>query len=123
MNKSILVVEDNKDHSQLIKKILSRYGYTIVITETGKETLDYCTSHSPPDLILMDIFLPDINGIELTKQIKKLSPFSKTPIVAVTVHAEKHVEVQIIEAGCINILFKPYQPPELVKIVEEYLVK
>ncbi len=123
MNKSILIVEDNKDHSLLAEKILKRYGYTITITETGKATLEFCKSHLPPALILMDIMLPDINGIELTKQIKKLPDYVKVPIIAVTLHAEKHIEVQIIEAGCVNILFKPYQPIELIKVVEQYIPK
>ncbi|MEI6242562.1 MAG: response regulator [Chlamydiota bacterium] len=121
MAKKILVVEDNKDNSLLTQKILEHYGYEVKITETGKETLDYCQSNPPPSLILMDISLPDIDGLELTKQLKKMGNYSYIPVIAVTAHSTKEMEVKILEAGCVNTLFKPYTPPEFVKMVQQYV--
>ena len=120
MNKNILVVEDSKDHSLLVQKILTKYGYTIDIVENGKAALSYCKTHIPPFLILMDILLPDINGADLTRQIKKLSDYKNVPVVAVTIQASKTTEKEVIEAGCSNVLFKPYLPAELIKMVEQY---
>ena len=128
MNKNILVVEDNKEHSLLMQKILIRYGYTIDIVEDGKAAIAYCKSHTPPFLILMDIMLPDImdimlpdiNGLDLTGKIKQFPRYKNVPVVAVTIQSSKIMEKEVIEAGCANLLFKPYLPAELVKMVEQY---
>lgn len=119
MAKTVLLVEDNKDQSELVKKILSLSGFNVVVAANGKETMAYCKSHLPPALILMDIFLPDINGTDLTKEIKKLADYKKTVVIAVTIQASKDIEQQIIDSGCKAILYKPYLPEELVKVVKQ----
>ena len=121
MSKTILVVEDNSDHSEIVQKILSAFGYEIEVVINGKDAIGYCKSHEPPFLILMDILLPDMNGVDVIKQIKKMAKYTKVPIVAVTIQTDKDVEKKIIESGCSNILFKPYLPAELVKMVEQYV--
>jgi CheY-like chemotaxis protein len=117
MGKKILIIEDNGDNSKLMGKILGYYKYEVKIVVNGKEALEYCKSDTA-DLILADITLPDINGLELAKQIKQIGSYANTPIVAVTAHTRSEVEKEVVNAGCVNMLAKPFEPNELVKIVE-----
>ena len=121
MKKTILIVEDNPDNSLLAKKVLSHYGFEIILCEDGSSALSYCQKSSPPSLILMDISIPDINGLDLTKKIRKLPSYLNVPIVAVTANATTEMQEKTLLAGCVNILLKPFTPSELIKIVEQYI--
>ena len=121
MAKLILVVEDNKDNSDLVDKILKHYGYDVKIIESSKEALEFCKSSPPPALILMDVSLPEMDGLELTKLIKQIPRYSQTPIVAVTAYSEKEMEEKALKAGCAGMLAKPFDPNELIKHLEQYI--
>jgi CheY-like chemotaxis protein len=121
MAKTILVVEDNQDNSLLVQKILEHYGYNVKLAENGKEALAYCKSSPPPSLVLMDISLPDIDGIELTREIKNIKAYSYIPVIAVTAHSTEEMQKKIMEGGFVNILFKPYTPPEFIKMIQQYI--
>ena len=69
----------------------------------------------------MDISLPEIDGLELTKMIKELPPYAKVPIIASTAYSEKEMEEKALKAGCVNMIAKPFSPSELVKMIEQYI--
>jgi two-component system, cell cycle response regulator DivK len=122
MGKNVLLVEDNPDNSMLTEKILSFNKYVTKIADSGKTTLEYInTCTEKPDIILMDITLPDIDGTELTKQILQKEGFENIPIIAVTGHAEKEVEEKATSAGCKAVLVKPFTPDQLIQIIEQYI--
>lgn len=121
MGKNILVVEDDQDASMLVDKILKYYKHTVKIIASSKEALEYCKNNPPPDIILMDISLPEITGLELTKMIKELPAYKDTPIIATTAYSRSDMEKQVVEAGCIGMLAKPFTPSELVKTIEEFI--
>jgi two-component system, cell cycle response regulator DivK len=119
--KSVLIVEDNSDNSQLVEKILQFYGIDTVIAPHGNAALDYCKTHHP-DLILMDLSLPDIDGMEVTRQLRQLDQYKKLPIIAMTAHAMQGVSEKAKEAGIDDLLTKPFLPADLIHIVRRYLV-
>ena len=122
MGRNVLLVEDNPDSSMLTEKILSFNKYVTKITDTGKNTLEYINSCTEkPDIILMDITLPDIDGSELTKQILQKEGFENIPVIAVTGHAEKEVEEKAKSSGCKAVLVKPFTPDQLIQIIEQYI--
>ncbi len=120
MEKIIFLVEDNRDNSELVERILTHYGYSIKTFEKGQDALDYCKKNPPPVLIFMDISLPDIDGLQVTKEIKKIEAYKNIPIIATTAYASIEMQEKILEAGCINMLAKPFSPSELVKMLEQY---
>jgi len=120
VKKHILIVEDNEDNCVLIEKILNYYGYKTSIAPTGKAALELC-SLSKPDLILMDLSLPDIDGIELTNILRSSYGFQKIPIVALTAHALPALYCNTQEMGLDDILTKPFLPPDLLSIVKKHL--
>jgi CheY-like chemotaxis protein len=119
-SKEILIVEDNEDNSLLAKKILNYYGFTTAISPHGQATLQYCETHQP-DLILMDLSLPDIDGMEVTRQLRKKPNYQATPIIALTAHAMRGIQENSQEAGLNDFLTKPFLPNDLITIVRKYL--
>jgi CheY-like chemotaxis protein len=120
--KQILIVEDNEDNSLLAEKILNYYGFKTVITSHGNAALAYCETHQP-DLILMDLSLPDIDGMEVTRLLRQKTEYQHTPIIALTAHAMRGIQETIQEAGLNDFLTKPFLPNDLINIVRKYLQK
>lgn len=118
--KEVLIVEDNEDNSLIAEKILNYYGFETAITSHGKEALQYCETHLP-DLILMDLSLPDIDGLELTRQLRKIPEFQKVPIIALTAHAMREILEAAQKAGLDDFLTKPFMPNDLINLVNKYL--
>lgn len=118
--KEVLIVEDNEDNSILAEKILNYYGFKTVISPHGKAALLYCETHQP-DLILMDLSLPDIDGMEVTRQLRKKENYRKVPIIALTAHAMRGIQETTQEAGLDDFLAKPFLPNDLITIVRKYL--
>jgi CheY-like chemotaxis protein len=119
-NKLILIVEDNEDNYVLADKILKHTGFNTCIKSTGKEVLDWC-QNNVPDLILMDISLPDIEGTEVTKTLRTMNAFHNIPIIALTAYAMESELKKAIDSGCNSYLTKPFMPMDLIKKVKEYL--
>ncbi|MCE2983777.1 MAG: response regulator [Parachlamydia sp.] len=119
-NKQILIVEDNEDNSLIVEKILNHYGYQTTVSFHGKAAMFYCETHLP-DLILMDLSLPDMDGIELTRQLRKLPNFEKIPIIALTAHAMSDFLAASQKAGLNDYLTKPFLPTDLINLVKKYL--
>ena len=122
MKEKILIVEDNSQNTRLLKMALRAKGYTLLEAADGEEALDM-TINNKPDLIIMDIQLPKVNGVEVTKKLRQMSDFKQTPIIAVTAYAMKGDEEKFMKAGCDAYLSKPINTRQLPEIVAKMLLQ
>jgi two-component system, cell cycle response regulator DivK len=120
MNNRILVVEDQEDNRCILRDLLTSVGFELIEALTGEEGVAMAETHRP-DLILMDIQLPGLDGYEATRRIKANPVLRTIPIIAVTSFALSGDDVKAYEAGCEGYVTKPYSPRELVAKVREYL--
>ena len=120
MSKRILVVEDQADNRRIMRDLLTRSGYEIVEAMTGEEGVTLAETQQP-DLILMDIQLPIIDGYEATRRIKANPALHHIPIIAVTSYALSGDDVKAYAAGCNDYVAKPFSPRALLAKVREYL--
>ena len=120
MSKLILAVEDQEDNMQILRDLLTSAGYEIVEAENGEEAL-MAVAKRRPDLILMDIQLPIMDGYEATRRIKSDPALRSIPIIAVTSHALSRGEEKARAAGCDDFVAKPYSPRQLLAKVRQYL--
>jgi PAS domain S-box-containing protein len=119
-DKSILIVEDDISNSELIKALLEDYNFNLLFAETGKECLEILFGQKLHiDFILMDIRLPDISGLDLTRKIKKDNP--KMPIIAQTAYATSHDLAECLNAGCNNYIPKPLIREKLIEKIMVYI--
>ena len=118
----ILYIEDNVDNRTLIRRILSAEGYKFVEAENAGAALEILKSLHP-DLILMDINMPDVDGYTLTAQIRGLSGFESVPIVALTANVMRGDRERSLEAGCDGYIQKPIDIDLLPQQIERYLRK
>ena len=120
MSKRILVVEDQPDNRKIIRDVFAPTGYEIIEAENGEEALA-AIAKARPDLILMDIQLPIMDGYTATRRIKADPALHSIPIIAVTSYALSGEEKKAREAGCDDYIPKPYSPRELLAKVRQYL--
>jgi two-component system, cell cycle response regulator DivK len=120
MTKRILVVEDQPDNRKILRDVFARTNYEIIETENGEEALA-AIARERPDLILMDIQLPIMDGYTATRRIKADPELRSIPIIAVTSYALSGEEKKAREAGCDDYIPKPYSPRELLAKVRQYL--
>jgi len=120
MSKRILVVEDQEDNRRILRDLLTSVGYEIIEAVTGEEGVALAeTGH--PDLILMDIQLPGIDGYEATRRVRAHPALRQVPIIAVTSYALSGDDVKAMEAGCNDYIPKPYSPRALLAKIRQYL--
>ena len=122
MSTRILVVEDQADNRRILRDLLSSVGYEILEAVTGDEGVTL-TASQHPDLILMDIQLPGIDGYEATRRIKADPALRHIPIIAVTSYALSGDDAQALAAGCDAYVAKPFSPRALLAKVRAYLPK
>jgi two-component system cell cycle response regulator DivK len=120
MNKRILVVEDQEDNRQIVRDLLTTTDYEVTEAENGEEALA-AVAKQHPDLILMDIQLPIMDGYEATRRIKADPATRSIPIIAVTSYALSGDEAKAREAGCDDFVPKPYSPRELLAKIRKFL--
>ena len=120
MTKRILVVEDQEDLRGVLRDLLSGSGYGVVEAVDGQDGIDKAKSERP-DLILMDIQLPVLDGYEATRQIKADPSLANTPIIAVSSFAMKGDEEKARGAGCDHYVTKPYSPLQLLRTIRGVL--
>ena len=120
MSKLILAVEDQEDNMQILRDLLTSAGYQIIEAENGKDALAAVTKRRP-DLILIDIQIPIIDGYEVTRRIKADPALRSIPIIAVTSHALTEGERKARDAGCDDFVAKPYSPRQLLAKIRQYL--
>ena len=122
MTKRILVVEDQEDNRQILRDLLASADCEMDEAENGEEALA-AVAKQRPDLILMDIQLPIMDGYEATRRIKAMPEFKSIPIIVVTSYALSGDEGKARDAGCDAYVTKPYSPRALLAKVREYLPK
>jgi two-component system cell cycle response regulator DivK len=120
MTKRILVIEDTEDNRQIVGDLLSSAGYELIEAVDGLEGVA-TAEREQPDLILMDIQLPGIDGYEATRRIRKIPALAKVPIIAVTSYALSGDEAKTREAGCDGYVAKPFSPRQLLAKIREFL--
>ena len=120
MAKTVLIVEDNELNMKLFNDLLEAKGYNVIQTRSGLTALDLAKEHRP-DLILMDIQLPEVSGLEVTKWIKEDEMISSIPIIAVTAFAMKGDEERIRQGGCEAYISKPISVATFIKTIQYYI--
>ena len=120
MSKRILIVEDQEDNRTILRDVLSTVGYELIEALNGEDGVKLAQNERP-DLILMDIQLPKMDGYEATQQIKSIAELKTIPIIAVTSYALSGDEAKARAAGCDGYIAKPFSPRELLAMVRKYL--
>ena len=120
MTKTVLIVEDNELNMKLFNDLLEAKGYNVVQTRNGLTALDLAKEHRP-DLILMDIQLPEVSGLEVTKWIKEDETIASIPVIAVTAFAMKGDEERIRQGGCEAYISKPISVATFIKTIQYYI--
>lgn len=120
MSKRILVIEDQEDNRRILRDLLTSVGYELVEAVSGDDGVDMAQAQRP-DLILMDIQLPGLDGYEATRRIKADPALRPIPIIAVTSFALSGDDVKAYEAGCDGYVTKPYSPRQLLAMVRKFL--
>jgi two-component system cell cycle response regulator DivK len=120
MSNTVLIVEDNELNMKLFHDLLEAHGIGTIETRNGKDVLELAREHSP-DLILMDIQLPEISGLDVTKMLKADDELKSIPVIAVTAFAMKGDEQKIREGGCEDYISKPISVTHFMEVIQKYL--
>jgi two-component system cell cycle response regulator DivK len=120
MAKTVLIVEDSELNMRLFNDLLEAFGYRTVKTRDGKEAVPLARQHKP-DLIVMDIQLPDISGLDITGMLKKDAALKSIPVVAVTAFAMRGDEQKILAAGCDAYLSKPISVSTFLETIRKFI--
>jgi CheY-like chemotaxis protein len=120
MSKKVLVIEDNEQNMYLVHFILEASGIEVLEAKTGPEGIEMAILHLP-DLILLDIQLPVMDGYAVAKELRKQENLEKTPIVAVTSYAMPGDRENVLAAGCSGYIEKPINPDIFMKQIEQYM--
>ena len=120
VSRKVLIVEDNDLNMKLFNDLLEAHGYVTLQTKDGMEALRMARQHRP-DLILMDIQLPEVSGLEVTKWLKEDDDLRAIPIIAVTAFAMKGDEEKIRDGGCEAYIAKPISVASFMRTVERFL--
>lgn len=118
--KTVLIVEDNELNMKLFNDLLEAHGIGTVQTSDGRNVLDLAREHKP-DLILMDIQLPEISGLDVTRWLKDDEELKHIPVIAVTAFAMKGDEQKIREGGCEGYISKPISVGKFMEVIDGYL--
>jgi two-component system, cell cycle response regulator DivK len=120
VSKRILVVEDTEDNRRIIRDLLTNFGYELIEAMDGAEGVALAEDQRP-DLILMDIQLPVVDGYEATRRIRAIPGLARVPIIAVTSYALSGDEAKARAAGCDGYVAKPFSPRQLLAKIREFL--
>jgi two-component system, cell cycle response regulator DivK len=120
MPKRVMIVEDNELNMKLFRDLIEASGYETIQTRNGMEALDLARKHRP-DLILMDIQLPEVSGLEVTKWLKDDAELKAIPVIAVTAFAMKGDEERIRAGGCEAYLSKPISVGKFIETIRHFL--
>jgi two-component system cell cycle response regulator DivK len=122
LKEKVMIVEDNPQNMKLLEILLRSKSYILLKAYDGEEALDIATREQP-DLIVMDMQLPKISGIEVTKKLRQMPVFSHTPIIALTAYAMRGDKERFLQAGCNAYLSKPISTRELPIIIDRMLAE
>ncbi len=118
-HKKILIVEDNPDIGQVLAEVLSDCGHNVEVAVNGKDGLDHLFNHQIPDVIILDIFMPVIGGVEFMKRLHAIPALAFIPIIGMS--ADAMVKQRCHACGIQHFLKKPFELPDLMKILEEII--
>ncbi len=116
-NTTLLIIDDEPDIRQLLRIFFERQGYTVLLAPDGQLGIELARQHLP-DLILMDIQMPQMNGIEAVRLLRADPRFAATPIIALTAYARVHVAADILRAGFDEAVYKPIDFVNLQELIE-----
>ena len=119
---TILLVEDFDDTRLMMKMWLVRNGYRVVEAETGEEAISLA-QRELPDLIIMDVMMPGMNGLDATQRIREYQALRRTPIVAVSAYGADEYRALAIDAGCNEYVSTPFDPNALAKLIQSLISK
>lgn len=119
-DKTILIVEDNELNMKLFQDLLEAHGHATIQTRNGKDAYEMVRKHKP-DLVLMDIQLPEVSGLEVTKWIKEDSDVQDIPVIAVTAFAMKGDEQKILDGGCEDYIAKPISVTNFLDVINKHI--
>jgi two-component system cell cycle response regulator DivK len=120
--KRILYIEDNAENRMLVKRVLEAEGYTLALAQEGRTGLAEALRH-PPDLILMDINLPEVDGYTLTERIKAAPTLKHIPVIALTANVMKGDRERTLAAGCDGYIEKPIDIDDLPQQIVRFLIQ
>ena len=120
MKTRVMLVEDNQMNSRLVEYVMERDGFEITIIASAEEAVQ-AAADNPPDIILMDIQLPGMDGLEATRRLKQNPLTAKIPVVAITAHAMRGDEEMVRSVGCEGYISKPINTRELANTVRKFL--
>jgi CheY-like chemotaxis protein len=120
VKKRILLVEDNMDMRELVSNGLTALGYEVMVARNGREAVELATAQLP-DLLVMDIMLPDMNGLEVTSQIRKNPKTKGIPVLAATARVLPADREKCLESGCDGYIAKPFRLKELRAAIDKLL--
>lgn len=119
MNKKVLIVEDEKDVLKMVCYTLRVTGCKIITAETGEEGV-LIAQKEEPDVIVLDLILPDMGGVEVARQIREMPFLAGVPIILMTASVEE-IEAKALKIGANSFLTKPFEPKKLLEEVKKYL--
>lgn len=119
---TILLVEDFDDTRLMMKMWLVRHGYRVIEAETGEEAIDMA-QRELPDLIIMDVMMPGMNGLDATQRIREYQALRQTPIVAVSAYGANEYRSLAIDAGCNEYVSTPFEPDALAELIRNLISK
>lgn len=118
-NKTLLIAEDEESNFKFLEMLLSKKGINLLRAENGYEAIEICKGHEQIDLILMDIKMPEMDGLEATTKIKQIKP--EIPIIIQTAYAMQNAEKECMESGCDDYIAKPIKKEKLISILEKWI--
>jgi CheY-like chemotaxis protein len=118
--KRILYIEDNPNDQRLVRKILSTHGYDLAIASDGEAGIELAQTYQP-DLILVDVQMPGLNGLETTRRLRQIECCTDTPIVALTAYADQYNRQRYLEAGCTDYQQKQAGIRPLLVLVRRFV--
>jgi DNA-binding response OmpR family regulator len=111
---TVLIVEDNDEISYLIQFLLERDGFSVQLARDGRTAEQMIATISPPNLVVLDVMLPYIDGFHLLQQIRSRKEWERIPVIMLTAKAQENDIVSALEAGATDYVVKPFQPNELL---------
>jgi two-component system, sensor histidine kinase and response regulator len=116
----ILLVEDNDDSREVYRKMLERFGHTVVEATNGKEAIKFAIKQNP-DMIIMDLSMPEVDGFQAASALRSIKTFSRTPILAITAYPQSHWRDKSEDVGCDGFLQKPFTHQDLSAALDKLI--